>query len=116
MDRIGVVGLSYRTVHVEQLAGQIAFPVLALLSGVLGGYQFPIASRVFFSHRAQGARHAGTLYALDLAGACLGAVAISAYLVPVFGFFKTALLIAVVNLAPAALAFLAAFPRRPRPA
>ena len=51
-------------------------------------------------------RGPGTLYALDLVGACMGAVLFSVYLVPVFGFLKTALLMAMVNLAPAVLASL----------
>jgi spermidine synthase len=79
---------------------QALFPAAALVCGFLGGYQFPVASRVFFPGPA---RSPGTLYGLDLAGACLGAVALSLYLVPVFGFVKTALLMAIVNAAPAAL-------------
>jgi spermidine synthase len=89
------------------LVSQIVFPILAVLCGALGGYQFPVASRVFFTNSEQGERSTGTLYALDLVGACIGTVILSAYLVPVFGFFRTALLIALVNLAPAGLAFLA---------
>ena len=83
---------------------QILFPVAALLGGLLGGYQFPVASRVFFAGAKGAGGSPGTLYALDLAGACLGAVLLSAYLVPVFGFLETAVLMAVVNVAPAALA------------
>jgi spermidine synthase len=97
-------------------ASHVVFPLLALLSGMLGGYQFPLASRIFFANSADGARGAGTLYAVDLAGACLGAVGLSVYLIPVFGFFKTALVMGVLNLAPAALALLSIFPKRPRPA
>ena len=52
------------------------------------------------------------LYGLDLLGACLGAVALSAYLLPVYGFLRTAMLMAVVNLGPATLAALAAFEAR----
>jgi spermidine synthase len=88
------------------LVSQLLFPLLALLCGLLGGYQFLLASRVFFGER-QAARNPGTLYALDLAGSCLGAVALSLYLLPVFGFLRTAALIAVLNLFPAALAALA---------
>jgi spermidine synthase len=95
--------------------GHVVFPMLALISGLLGGYQFPVASRVFFNGSVQATHRAGTLYALDLAGACLGAVGLSVYLVPVFGFFKTALFIAVVNLAPTGLAFLSIFGLRLRP-
>jgi spermidine synthase len=94
------------------VASQIAFPALALVSGMLGGYQFPVASRIFFGADWQAEMPApplhgsGTLYAFDLAGSCLGAVLFSAWLVPVFGFFKTALLSAMVSLAPAAMAML----------
>ena len=82
--------------------------MLALGCGVLGGYQFALASRVSRAARP------GALYAVDLAGSCAGAILFSLYLIPVFGFFRTSLLAAELNLAPAALAFLAsvACPRR----
>ena len=76
----------------------VLFPVLALGCGMLGGYEFPVASRIFC------ARNPGTLYALDLAGSCLGAVLFSVYLIPVFGFLRTAVLAAMVSLAPAVMA------------
>jgi len=88
------------------LVSQILFPALALLAGMLGGYQFPLASRIYFRGSKDSPRSPGALYGLDLVGACLGAVVLSAYLFPVFGFLKTALLTAAVNLAPAALAAL----------
>jgi spermidine synthase len=85
------------------VTAQLAFPALAVASGLLGGFQFPVASRVFFEKesRSQGL---GALYALDLAGACIGALTLSAWLVPVFGFGKTAFLVAAANLVPAAMA------------
>ncbi len=92
------------------LASQIAFPALALLSGMIGGYEFPVASRIFYGERLvrdPASQRPSTLYALDLAGSCLGAVLFSAWFVPVFGFFRTALLSAMVSLAPAATALLA---------
>ena len=76
---------------------------------MLGGYEFPVASRIFFDGRQTGlpaAQRPSTLYALDLAGSCLGAVLFSAWFVPIFGFFRTALLLAMVSLAPAATALL----------
>jgi spermidine synthase len=91
------------------MASQIAFPALALASGMLGGFEFPVASRIFFGGRETRTpvvQRPSTLYALDLAGSCLGAVLFSAWFVPVFGFFKTALLSAMVSLAPAAMAML----------
>jgi spermidine synthase len=92
------------------LSARILFPGLALLCGILGGFQFPVASRIFFA--GDETRGAGTLYALDLIGACLGALLLSTYLVPVFGFLKIAALIALVNVFPAALT--AVVRRQPR--
>lgn len=89
------------------VVSQIVFPSLAFSCGLLGGYQFPIASRIFFAGLEP--RGPGTLYALDLVGACLGAVILSVYLIPVFGFLKTSLLIAGANLAPAGLAAISSF-------
>jgi len=108
----------------------MVFPMLALMAGLMGGFQFPLASRLYFSASpplmrllseegnkaspasAQELGNPGILYGLDLLGACLGAVALSAYLLPVYGFLRAAILMAVVNLGPAALAILAAFELR----
>jgi spermidine synthase len=98
------------------LVSQILFPVLAVLCGLFGGFQFPVATRIFFSNSGQETSGPGTLYALDLAGACLGAIVLSSYLVPVFGFQATAWIMAVVNLAPAVLAGMLAFARQAVPA
>jgi spermidine synthase len=87
------------------VVSEIAFPIVALLCGMLGGYQFPLASSLFLDGRNNGPQNTGTLYAIDLLGACLGALVLSAYLVPVFGFLKTTMLILVLNLATALLAF-----------
>jgi len=86
----------------------LVFPLLAVLCGMLGGYQFPLASSLFFQGRDMGRPNQGILYAVDLLGACAGALLLSAYLVPVFGFLKTALLILAVDLAVALLSITAA--------
>ncbi|HEY4934846.1 MAG TPA: hypothetical protein VII23_25030 [Terriglobales bacterium] len=90
------------------VVGNILFPAVGLVCGMLGGYQFPLASSLFFSGKKNAPQNAGSLYAVDLLGACAGAIILSAYLVPVFGFQKTAMLIFVLNLATALLAFTAA--------
>ena len=84
-------------------AAQCLLPALAALSGILGGYQFPMASEVYIQGN-DGQRSLGMLYSIDLLGGCAGALALSGYLIPVFGFWKTAWLCAAVNLAPALLA------------
>jgi hypothetical protein len=107
-------------------AGQAVFGVLALGAGLLAGLQFPAANRVLqgaparavfarvgvegspacavFARAGVGASQTpgrgSRLYALDLAGACAGALAISGYLVPVFGFVRAAMVLAVVAAGP----------------
>jgi spermidine synthase len=98
---IFVVLSGFRSPWSFWLGSHAAFPTLALLAGMLGGYQFPLASQVYFTSRRKPSPSLGTLYGIDLLGACLGALALSAYLVPVFGVLETGLLIAVVNLVPA---------------
>ncbi|HXZ42324.1 MAG TPA: fused MFS/spermidine synthase [Terriglobales bacterium] len=85
------------------LAAQFLFPALAGLGGMLGGYQFPLATEIYLRDGNSKAG-LGALYAVDLLGGCVGALLLSSYLIPVFGFWKTAWLIAAVNLAPALLA------------
>ena len=85
------------------LAAQLVFPALAALAGMLGGYQFPIATQIYL-HGSSGRSRRGTLYAIDLLGGCAGALLLSTYLIPVFGFWKTAWLCAAINLGPALLA------------
>jgi predicted membrane-bound spermidine synthase len=85
------------------VAAQCVFPALAALSGILGGYQFPMATAMYLKDESK-RRSLGTLYAIDLLGGCAGALLLSGYLIPVFGFWKTAWLCAAVNLAPALLA------------
>jgi spermidine synthase len=85
------------------LAAQFVFPALAACSGMLGGFQFPIATEIYLRDGSSKAG-LGALYAIDLLGGCIGALLLSGYLIPVLGFWKTAWLSAAVNLAPALLA------------
>ena len=106
---IFVVGLLSKIsgVAATWLAAQFVFPALAALCGILGGYQFPIATEIYlydYNDDRSGRSRLGTLYAIDLLGGCAGALLLSAYLIPVFGFWKTAWLSAALNLAPALLA------------
>ena len=94
------------------LAAQLAFPALAALCGMLGGYQFPIATEIYLRDRKPQSG-LGAMYAIDLLGGCAGALLLSGYLIPVFGFWKTAWLSAAVNLAPALLAARASLEAKP---
>jgi len=98
------------------LVSYAVLPIVAVLCGALGGYQFPLASQVYFGEDKTARQNAGAVYAIDLAGACIGAVLISAYLLPVFGFLRTSALIAVLNIGAAALVLMAASRAKMHPA
>ncbi len=85
------------------IVAQVVFPALAALAGMLGGYQFVIAAQIFVPD-GDGRTGLGALYAIDLLGGCAGALVLSSYLIPVFGFWKTAWLGAAINLAAVVLA------------
>jgi spermidine synthase len=90
------------------IAAQIVFPALAALAGMLGGYQFVVAAGVFLRDRGERSG-LGLLYAIDLLGGCAGALALSTFLIPVFGFWRTAWLAAAINAAALLLAAPLAF-------
>jgi spermidine synthase len=91
------------------LSAQCLFPALAALCGVLGGLQFPLVTQLYEDGKRPSL---GLLYAVDLLGGCAGALVLSGYLIPVFGFWRTAWLTAAVNLAPALMLLRLLFPRR----
>jgi len=83
---------------------QIVFPTMALLAGLLGGYEFALATECFLASSTVSQKSMGVLYGVDLLGACVGSLLLSAFLLPLFGFLKASLFIAAVNLVPALLA------------
>jgi spermidine synthase len=95
-----------RSSGVLVFVSQIVFPAMALLAGMLGGYEFALATEVFFASSQVPQASMGMLYGIDLLGACVGTLVLSAFLLPLFGFLKAAMFIAVVNLVPAVLAVL----------
>jgi len=76
---------SMQATALTRLVGQSVLPLLLLLTGALDGYQFPLANHLFARAGVRVERTAGTMYALDLAGACVGAAAAAAVLIPVLG-------------------------------
>ena len=85
------------------VTAQLVFPTLSAACGILGGYQFPIASEIYL-HARKTQTGLGVLYAVDLLGGSVAALLLSGYLIAVYGFWKTAWFSAAVNLAPALLA------------
>jgi spermidine synthase len=72
----------------------IAFAVLALVLGLLGGMHFSLAVRVLAGTAVASERIGGSLYALDLLGAAGGALVASLFFIPLYGILTTMYLLA----------------------
>ena len=79
------------------ISTRILFPLLTVLAGLWVGMIFPLANDIYLP-KAEGSigKTAGKLYACDLLGACLGALATTVFLIPLFGLIQTCFLIALV--------------------
>jgi spermidine synthase len=76
-------------------------PVLLGLNGVAGmlvGLEFPLANALYLAAPSRVRETAGMLYAADLVGACLGALAVSVALLPALGILETCALLVVLKL------------------
>jgi spermidine synthase len=82
------------------LSAYVAFPLLLLVLAALVGLAFPLAARTDFEGLAA---TAARLYWADFGGACLGALLVSAYLIPVAGVSAVCLLTAALDLLAAAV-------------
>lgn len=75
---------------------EAAYLLLALTAGGLGGMAFPLAVALAGGEEGQ---TAGLLYAADLAGGCLGALATATLAIPLLGLGQTAFTLALAGLA-----------------
>ncbi|HQH28991.1 MAG TPA: hypothetical protein PLP17_16480, partial [Oligoflexia bacterium] len=82
--------------------GALFFPLANAVAGFAVGAQFPAALALFSRHGTAESSAFNFCYALDLAGACLGAFAVGAIAVPAFGLLHTC---AALGGAKAATAF-----------
>ncbi|MBM4429585.1 MAG: hypothetical protein FJ026_04450 [Chloroflexi bacterium] len=77
--------------------------LLNALGGALVGAQFALSSQLHASVRIEAGYTAGLLYAADLTGAFLGAVAVGIALLPVLGTVGTCLFVALLKICSLAL-------------
>ena len=70
---------------------------LSMICGFVTGMEFPLANRIWQEQKGDGSS-SGKLYALDLAGAYLAAIAVSAALVPVVGIIKSCVFLLVLKI------------------
>ncbi|KYK33625.1 MAG: hypothetical protein AYK18_04670 [Theionarchaea archaeon DG-70] len=74
--------------------GRAVFPAIIVILGVLVGAEFPLASKLYYTdvHVT-----AAALYSADLLGGCLGALLVSALLVPLLGVVMVCILVGILN-------------------
>ena len=65
-----------------------------LICGAVGGYHFPLASKIYFSSD----QNIGILYGLDVLGAMIGTVVCGIICIPLYGFLRVAIIIFVINI------------------
>jgi len=80
------------------VVSNIIFPLIPFLSGILGGLQFPMATKLYLSRGKTINKTAGILYGADLLGSCLGAFLISAFIIPFLGIISIGIILAIINL------------------
>jgi len=75
----------------------ILFSTLTFVAGLLNGIDFPLAAACYMDLKKQAETTAGTVYGMELFGACLGAVLASAFVAPVLGIIACCLLAALAS-------------------
>jgi spermidine synthase len=89
-----------RFAAVESVAAVfVLFSLLTFVSGLLNGVDYPLAAECCRSLNRRAERSAGSVYAVELFGGCLGAALASAAVVPVLGIAACCLLAAAANAA-----------------
>ncbi len=76
------------------LGSNVLFTILSVIAGFLGGFQFPLANKIYLGEEGGIARVAGLNYGVDLLGSAAGALLTGAFLIPIAGVFNTCLLVA----------------------
>lgn len=80
------------------MALKMLFLVVAFISGILIGAQFPLANKIYLETSASLSRSAGLLYAADLLGGWLGGIFGAVVLLPVLGLVGTGITVALLKL------------------
>jgi hypothetical protein len=84
---LGVIGMSIHVLPTMSWGAYIVFPLVALLLGGCVGSVFVFSDRML----ARSSEHyqAGRLYAMDVIGGCLAAIAVPLFCIPLWGIWGT---------------------------
>jgi spermidine synthase len=81
----------------------VVFPILVFVTGVIGGMQFSLATKVLIERGGEMGRISGFLYGADLIGGVAGALLLSAIFIPILGIFQCIIATAILNFASAVI-------------
>jgi len=79
------------------LPAEVFLSALNCGAGFLAGLEFPLANKIYLGTNERVGQVAGSLYAADLLGGCVGAILAAVFLVPVLGVPQTCFVIAMLN-------------------
>lgn len=79
------------------LGSNIILPFLPMIAGFIGGFQFPLANKLYLQSRGGLVRAAGLTYGVDLFASCMGALLVSVFLLPILGIPVVCLMVALLN-------------------
>ncbi|OIO33805.1 MAG: hypothetical protein AUJ70_02535 [Candidatus Omnitrophica bacterium CG1_02_40_15] len=77
---------------------QIAFVILPVVGGFIGGFQFPLANKIWLKDSKDIGKTTGLLYGVDLLGSCAGGLITGIILIPILGILQTCVLLSVINI------------------
>jgi spermidine synthase len=77
---------------------QAAFLIMPVLGGFIGGFQFPLANKIWLKDSKDVGKTTGLLYGIDLIGSCVGGLAIGIIFIPLLGIIQTCVLLSVINI------------------
>jgi len=83
---------------INKMAGSdYIFTLLPFIAGFVGGLQYPIANKIYLNKKNIIPESAGMTYASDLLGSSIGAILISAFLIPLTGIYGTCFIVTFIN-------------------
>ncbi|MEK6733286.1 MAG: hypothetical protein AABY55_06625 [Candidatus Omnitrophota bacterium] len=77
---------------------QIAFVILPIAAGFIGGFQFLLANKIWLEGSKDIAKTTGLLCGIDLLGSCIGGLVIGMIFIPILGIIQTCVLLSVINI------------------
>lgn len=94
----GAIPIFLNQLSFQFVGSEYLFILFVIIAGILTGFEFPIASKLYFLCKRDSGVTAGMIDSADHAGAFFGTILTGVLFVPIFGIIKSCIIIAVLNL------------------